>query len=92
MLLGRSHFDPGDMANEEWLVGARFGFERYQECEWGQTFRSGLAVRIRRIDGHAVDTTVPIVAYTTFYAIAEALGTDLPLKPELDAETGRMSF
>jgi hypothetical protein len=84
-------FDAKRAAN--WQIGARFGIEYVLEhLPRKKLFPQGLKIRVDRIQGHEVDTTSTVIAYTAAIALLRALGLENSLKPDLDPEKGWFVF
>jgi hypothetical protein len=73
-----------------WETWARFGAEVFFATRWYD--RRGLNVEVEAIRGMAVDTTPPAVAYATYRALVEALGTGDPGTFRFDASTGQFTL
>lgn len=71
--------------NPAWRCGVLFGAECFREALiHGQPTSGGLHVRIVKVSGQPVDTTVGALAHATFHAIQDALQMDLERETQID--------
>jgi hypothetical protein len=90
---GRIQIDFDGKLAVNWQTGARFGIEYVLEhVARRKLFPHGVKIKVDRIQGHEVDTTNTVIAYTAAIALLRALGLEDSLKPDLDPEKGLFVF
>ncbi len=86
-------FDPQRAG--DWQAGARFGIDYVLEhVSTKKLFPEGATIHVDSIQGHPVDTTNVVIAYTAVNALIRALEIEFPESkmPNLDEKNGLVVF